>query len=284
MRGSCVLRLVSDEDAPADLRVAQLRHALGERQRRELPVGRPVREGMEGRSGRSAAWSGASPPAGASCAPAAFASRHELEDLPPLLLVDVVLRERERDRAGRSPRRGGASTRPPSRARRGPRPSRRRARARRGRGRARRARGRCRRARPRRRSVPGTGSPSIARCTIVRDVEKPSAPASIALAHDRRHLRRCRRAWPARSSRRARPSRRRAPRRAAPACRRRARSGRARARRGTRGSVSQPQRMPSASAVPGMSSTPSISPIRNVLAARAAPARSRRRSCPSPAW
>ena len=29
-------------------------------------------------------------------------------------------------------------------------------------------------------NVPGTGSPSIARCPIVRDVENPSAPASIA--------------------------------------------------------------------------------------------------------
>jgi len=27
--------------------------------------------------------------------------------------------------------------------------------------------------------VPGTGSPSTARCTSVREVEKPSAPASI---------------------------------------------------------------------------------------------------------
>ena len=36
-------------------------------------------------------------------------------------------------------------------------------------------------------NVPGTGSPSMAVWAMVRDVEKPSAPASHALADDRRH-------------------------------------------------------------------------------------------------
>ena len=35
--------------------------------------------------------------------------------------------------------------------------------------------------------VPGTGSPSIARWPSVRDVEKPSAPASMRLLHDPGH-------------------------------------------------------------------------------------------------
>ena len=43
---------------------------------------------------------------------------------------------------------------------------------------------------------------------------------------------------------------------------------------------SHPHGMPSCRAVPGMSSTASIEPVEPVLAARAAPARSRRRSCP----
>ena len=116
--------------------------------------------------------------------------------------------------------------------------------------------------------VPGTGSPSIARCTIVREVEKPSAPASsasrtiapsprsssgvagsflrAALAHHVgahravRHLR-------------------------ADVDRARGRSSASR----YSGKVSHPQRMPSASAVPGMSSTPSISPIRKSCCRRA---------------
>ena len=37
--------------------------------------------------------------------------------------------------------------------------------------------------------VPGTGSPSMARCPSVRDVEKPSAPASIASLHQSAHRR-----------------------------------------------------------------------------------------------
>ena len=56
-------------------------------------------------------------------------------------------------------------------------------------------------------NVPGTGSPSMARWPIVRDVEKPSAPASIASLHDRAPSPRCRRAWRARCRRRAPPSR-----------------------------------------------------------------------------
>ena len=66
---------------------------------------------------------------------------------------------------------------------------------------------------------------------------------------------------PRRARRRGRPSRRRAARRGAPGRRRRWRGAARRARRGTRGRSPSPRSRPSCSAVPGMSSTPSISSI-----------------------
>ena len=119
----------------------------------------------------------------------------------------------------------------------------------------------ARRARPRRRTCPGTGSPSIARCAIVRDVETPSAPASMPSRTIAGHRRDVVGRSPARCAPRAHPSRSRAPRRAAPACRCRCASGCVSRKSRNSGNVSQPQRMPSDSAAPGMSSTPSMSPM-----------------------
>ena len=62
-----------------------------------------------------------------------------------------------------------------------------------------RACGRCRSARRRSARVPGTSSPSFARCRMVRDVEKPSAPAWSASRTSVRHAPRRPRASPSRS-------------------------------------------------------------------------------------
>ncbi len=109
-------------------------------------------------------------------------------------------------------------------------------------------------------NVPGTGSPSTARCMIVRDVEKPSAPAampSFTIA-----------AICAMSSGVAGSLR--APRspityaRTAP-CGTCVPTSTARGMRSSAsrysGKLSQPHWMPSDSAAPGMSSTPSINPM-----------------------
>ena len=108
-------------------------------------------------------------------------------------------------------------------------------------------------------NVPGTGRPSMARWPSVRDVEKPSAPASIAS---------CTIGAIAAISSGVAGSLRRAP------LPHRVRAHRAvrhlhadvdaelparRARRGTRGTSPSSSRCPRCSAVPGMSSTPSIS-------------------------
>ena len=82
-----------------------------------------------------------------------------------------------------------------------------------------------------------------------------------ALAHDRGHRLDVVGGRGLVAARRARPSRSRAPRRAAPACRRRAPSARGRPRRGTRGRSPSPTGCRPTSAAPGMSSTPSISPM-----------------------
>ena len=239
----------------AGLRVAQSAHALGERQvARSRGTSRARRRDAACPGGRGAGSSAAPPPAARAArrAPAArsaasssrrhwsgsasFCSSAKVTGRP------VAARDLLHPRRARAPR---ASGRRPARARRGP---------------ARRAPGRCRAARRPRRTCPGTGSPSIARWSSVRDVVKPSAPAAIPRARSR-PSRRCRRPSPARSSRRARPSRRRARRRAAPARPTSiARGMRSSASRYS-GKRSHAQRMPSASAVPGMSSTPSISPI-----------------------
>ena len=91
-----------------------------------------------------------------------------------------------------------------------------------------------------------------------REAERAGADP---LAHDGRPSPRCRPAWRARCGHPARPSRRPAPGRGAPGPRCRGR--RRRASRASRysGNDSQPHWMPSLSAAPGMSSTPSISPM-----------------------
>ena len=93
-------------------------------------------------------------------------------------------------------------------------------------------------------------------------VVKPAAPASSASRSERAHRGDVVVGGGLAARPRARPSRTRAAGRAAPARRSRSRAASRRARPCTRRSVSQPQRMPSASAAPGMSSTPSISSIR----------------------
>ena len=122
--------------------------------------------------------------------------------------------------------------------------------------------GRCRTARPRRRTCPAPARRPSARCPSVREVEKPSAPASIASCTIARHGGDVVGGGRLVRARRARPSRTRAPRRGRPACRCRCANVRPRrARRGTRGTSPSSTSMPSASAVPGMSSTPSIRPM-----------------------
>ena len=88
------------------------------------------------------------------------------------------------------------------------------------RGRGARARRRSRAARRAAAHVPGTGRPSGTRCSSVREVEKPSAPAAHRLVDELAHRRRCRRRRPAPRRGCARPSRSTAPRSARP-CRRR---------------------------------------------------------------
>ena len=102
---------------------------------------------------------------------------------------------------------------------------------------------------------PGTISPWVVLCALVREVVKPKAPAA-APPRSAGASRRCRRRSPARGGSRARPSRRRAAGGAGPARRRRSCAASVRARRGTRESSPSPICSPSASAVPGMSSTP----------------------------
>ena len=104
-----------------------------------------------------------------------------------------------------------------------------------------------------------------------------------ALAHDRRHLGDVVRRRRLRSSRRARPSRRRARRRAAPAPRRRSRAAWPRARRDTRESSPTTSGCPRRARCPGCPRHPPSgrSASRDC---RVAPARSRRRSCPSRRW
>ena len=139
------------------------------------------------------------------------------------------------------------------------RPPRRRPRARRRPCRARRALGRCRRARlPRRRCRErarrrGPCGPWCAR-------SRSRAPRPGCLPSRSRPSLRCLRRSPARCARRARPSRRCARRRGAHGSRRRRERARSSASRYS-GKVSQSQSMPSESAAPGMSSTPSISSI-----------------------
>jgi hypothetical protein len=125
----------------------------------------------------------------------------------------------------------------------------------------RRARGRSRTARPRRRRCPGDGLAVDRACgASVREVEKPERARAERLAHEARHGRDVVGVGGLVASRRARPSRRRARRRAGPGRRRRSRRRGSSASRYS-GKDSQPQRMPSARAEPGMSSTPSMSPM-----------------------
>ena len=147
------------------------------------------------------------------------------------------------------------------RADRCPRRRRRPARARRPRYRARRAQLPMPKSSSSAAKVPGTGSPSMARWAMVREVEKPSAPAATASFTSCLHAPRCPRVWPARCGRRARPSRRRGRRRGRSGCRRRPSTCAVRRLSRYSGKVSHSHSIPSESAVPGMSSTPSISPI-----------------------
>ena len=229
--------------AARDRRVAQPRHALGERQLRERRVARLVAERVEGlvpdqqrRRPRADLRRRCRALARAASSTSASSSRHWSGSTSFWM-------QREGDRAAgsRAESRRIQST-SCARARRGPRPSRRRARARRRRAPS------SPSARPMPNSsssaanVPGTGSPSIARCTIVREVEKPSAPAAIAsrtIAAIARDVLR-RRRLVLRAALAHHVGAHRAVRR--PACRRRARAACARARRGTRGSVSHSQR------------------------------------------
>ncbi len=160
------------------------------------------------------------------------------------------------------------------------------------RGRARTGTRRARRGAARRRSRtarrPPRSCPARARRTstggsVCATVEKPSAPARSASFDDRRPSPRCRRRWPVRWPRPARPSRR----------------PRTRAVGDLRADVDRVlpcvegvevlrerlplPRDPLGQRVPGMSSTPSISSISHSWRS-GPPGRSRRRSCPSPPW
>ena len=208
----------------------------------------------------------------------------EVEQLAPLVGVGVVLEQGERDRPADRRATAGASSRPRARGRRGPR-----------------------RATPAGASsnTPVPSSPSTApmpnssssaanvpghRLAVDGPVgdgarrREPERAGRDAVAHDGGHRLDVRRAWRARCARRARPSRRPAPRRAGPGCRRRRRAAWASRASRYSGKVSQPQRMPSDRAAPGMSSTPSISPISQSCWSGGDGREARRRSCPSRRW
>ena len=175
----------------------------------------------------------------------------------------------KRHRAADARPRACASRPSPSRARRGPRRSRRRARARTRRCRARRAPADAEQL------VLG-GERAGHRLAVDRRVQR-SCARSRSRARRPRCLRararpspRCRRRWPARCARRARPSRsaRTAPCGTCVPTSMRAAACVSSASRYS-GKVSQPHVMPSVSAVPGMSSTPSMSSMSQSCLARA---------------
>ena len=161
--------------APAARGRAMRARSFGDRQRGRSPTTTGSRRTGGRSAGRAAGSRAGRRPAGGP-APSAAACA-QVEHAPPRHRVVVVLGEGELDRPADGRSRACASRPSPARARPGPRPARRPAPAR-----------TCPcRSSPRTRpmpnssssaaNVPGTGSPSMAMWAIVRDVEKPSAPA-----------------------------------------------------------------------------------------------------------